>query len=167
MKSYLLNFHFPLSLYFHWHFSVAHVFTFFTNCLVPANVKKSCKYIHFAVRSERGLRERTSAVARMRRKQTAQNRIIAIRIELWIMNIIYSLFKCLLLDINCDMSKCNPTYTCIFMIAVTMLSWVIQPYYLKWVKCVFLLAVQMQSDFYFLFSFLIQWFYLWFRVLML
>ncbi len=41
------------------------------------NVRKSCKYIHFAVRSGRGLREQTSAAERMRATQTEQNRIIA------------------------------------------------------------------------------------------
>ncbi len=41
------------------------------------NVRKSCKYIHFAVRDGRGLDERTITVARMRTTQTQQNRIIA------------------------------------------------------------------------------------------
>ncbi len=39
----------------------------------PVNVRKSCKYINFAVRSERGLREQTSAVVCMRAKQMERN----------------------------------------------------------------------------------------------
>ncbi len=46
------------------------------------NVRKPCKYIHFAVRSGRGLCEWTSAAACMRTTQTEQNRIIAQ--EFWI-----------------------------------------------------------------------------------
>ncbi len=41
------------------------------------NVRKSCKYINFAVRDGRGLDERTSTVVRMRTTQMEQNRIIA------------------------------------------------------------------------------------------